>query len=625
MKRVISAFLVLVILAFALIGCSGQQNDTSANDPNTLTLVIGHQQHTALLEAMQKKFPDINFEFEYYSGGNHSYYLSERITHGDAGDLIFYTVFTSLEEHTSQFYDLSGTSLISALNDDVIPMLDVNGSIYQIPGPLDTRCISYNKTMFAEYGWEIPQNFDELVELVKQIRIDAPDITPIASAGQAAYYFSIPAAISQAGFLSTSDGYKWEQAFFKGEASAKEGFEEGLIGTQRLIDAGAFDAEKYDGLWNLETAMINREAAMNIQWAGINNLFVASESGSTTDEFGLMPFFGLNEGDRVIVFNTTGAWSINRRLGEAGNEKKLENALKVMEWITSEEGQELLRTNKTQIAVTKANFEMDPRIAKLLEFTENGYKAPMMYTGYEHMLVESGNCVAQAALNKDSNGMADSFVQTADSLNKEFSENKDVSAYESYLKDDLNNAQTVQLMTDILLGTGMGDFALSTHTGKYNGISNYYGTAGSLYSGGISSQDVTTIMAASKLMVTTLELTGAEVRTLLEQGKGMYEEEWSAWHHEEPFAENADELTQEYFAYYWSGLDVTMKDGKVTSMKLNGTELSDTETYTVVFTQNDYPRAYRDSAKLSELLVQDMLVNYFTKTPEVKAPEVLRK
>ncbi len=477
MKKIFALILALSMLISMLAGC-GTQTAKPSDDENTLTLLIGHQQHIPLLKAMQEKFPEIKFEFEYYAGGNHSYYISERISHGDAGDLIFYTVFTSLDEHTSQFYDLSGTSLAGALNDDVIPMLDVNGSIYQIPGPLDTRCISYNKTMFQEYGWEVPNNFDELVELVKQIRIDAPMVTPIASAGQAAYYFSIPAAISQAGFLSTSKGYEWEQAFFMGEVSAREGFEEGLIGTQRLIDAGAFDAEKYAGQWNLESFMINREAAMNIQWAGINNLFVVSENSGTTDEFGLMPFFGLNESDKVIIFNTTGCWSINRKLGEPGNEKKLENALKVLEWLTTEEGQELLRTNKTQIAVTKAEFEMDPRIAELLEFTENGYKAPMMYTGYEHMLVESGNVVAQAALNNDAAGMVENFVQTADSMNKEFSENKDVSLYGSYLMDDLDEAQTTRLMTDILLDTGMGDFALSTHTGKRNGTTNYYGTAG---------------------------------------------------------------------------------------------------------------------------------------------------
>lgn len=624
MKKILAWVLVLAMLTSMLASC-GTRNSDPAEDENTLTLLVGQQQHIPLLEAMQEKFPEINFEFEYYSGGNHSYYISERISHGDAGDLICYTVFTSLDEHTSQFYDLSGTSLTGALNDDVIPMLDVNGSIYQIPGPLDTRCISYNKTMFQEYGWEVPNNFDELVELVKQIRIDAPEITPIASAGQAAYYFSIPAAISQAGFLSTSKGYEWEQAFFAGEVSAREGFEEGLAGTQRLIDAGAFDAEKFAGQWNLETAMINREAAMNIQWAGINNLFVASENGSTEDEFGLMPFFGPNEGDKVIVFNSTGYWSINRRLGEPGNEKKLENALKVMEWLTSEEGQNLLRTNKTQIPVTKVDFDMDPRIAELLKYTENGYKAPMMYTGYEHLLVETGNVVAQAVLNNDPEGMAEAFIQTADSMNKEFLENKEVSLYGSYLKDDLNEEQTSLLMTDILLDTGMGDFALSTHTGKHNGTTNYYGTAGTLYAGGINSQDVTTLISESRIMVATLDLTGAEVRTLLEQGKGMYDTEWNAWHKDEPFAENADELPQEYFPYYWSGLDVTMENGKVTSMKLNGVELSDTEIYTVIFTECDYPRAYRDVAVISELMVQDMLVNYFMKTPEINAPEALRK
>ncbi len=625
MKKILSMLLVLAMLVPALAGCGAQTKQNTKNDDDTLTILLPQKQMGGIIDVIKEKFPDINFEEEVYIGDNSSAYLSDRIVHGEAGDLIYYTVFSPLEEHTSQFYDLAGTTITSNLNDDVISMVDIDGSIYQLPGPLEMRCVSYNKTLFEEYGWEMPNNFDELVELVKQIRKDAPDITPISSAGQVAYYFSIPGQMSQAGYLSTSDGYKWEQAFFKGEVSMREGFIEGLEGTKRLIEAGAFDYEKYENEWTVDQYIVNREAAMNIQWAGVNALFTQIEESGSKDEFGLMPFYGVNESDKVIVYNSTGYWSINKKLGEKGNEKKLENAVKVLKWLSSSEGQELLRSNQGQLPVTADKMEIDPRITELLEYTQNGYKTPMMYTGYEHLLVETGNIIGEAIKTGNTENMIDDFIVLGDKLTKQYAESKDTSLYNAYMMEDLDREQTAQLIADILSDTGLGDFSLVTMTGVKNDVVNRYGAAGQIYKGGIILQDILIINASRKNSVGTLELTGEEVRTLLEQGKPRYKDECLSWEFGDPFAENPDELPQEYFEYYWSGIDVTMKDGKVTSVKLNGKELSDTETYTVVVEECDYPRAYIDEFAISELTLQDMLINYFTKQGEIYAPKVLRK
>ncbi len=624
MKKLISVLLVISVLMCCFAGCDTNKQEQT-DEQNTLTLLIPNEKLPDFIKEIQKKFPEINFEIEHYVGDNGSAYLSERIIHGEASDLIYYSVFTSLEEHTSQFLDLSDTTIPGTLKSDILSLLDVNGAIYQIPGPLETRCIAYNKTMFEEYGWAVPNNFDELVELCKQIRKEAPGVTPIVSSGQEAYYFSIPASIAQAGFMSTSEGYQWEQAFFKGEASVEEGFKEGLEGTKRLIDAGAFDGEKCAGLWNCDNFMANREAAMNIQWSGINTLYIAKDTDKTTDEFGFIPFYGLEETDKVIIFNSTGNWSINRKLGEKGNEKKLENALKVMEWITSVEAQSLLRTNETQLSVTKDDFEMDPGLSELLELTQNGFKDPMMYTGYEHMLVEAGKIITDAVMSGNTENMAEDFIEIGDKINKEYAENREASIYNSHVMENLTKEETAQLMANILLDTGMGDISLISQTGIKNGVTNESGVAGSIYSGGIVMHDILIVNADRAMHVATVDITGAQLRTLIEQGKGLAAGESHYLVGEGEEVENPESLPQEYFNYFWAGIDVTMSDGKVSSMKFKGKEMSDTETYTVVFSETDYPREFFGNAKVSELLVQDAMIKYFEKTPEIYAPEVLRK
>ncbi len=211
-------------------------------------------------------------------------------------------------------------------------MLDVNGAVYQIPGSLEIFCISYNKTLFEENGWTVPSSLSELLATVKQIRTDNPEITPISSSLMGGYPFIFAGVTSKDGFLSTTEGYQWEQNFWNGEGSFGEGFSEGLDVLAQLIDAGAFDGcEKYETVWTCEDEFIKRESAMNIQWAGAKALFSAAEKSGSTDEFGLLSFFGLNDNSFVVGHSATSFWSVNRKLGEKGNEEKLQNALEVME------------------------------------------------------------------------------------------------------------------------------------------------------------------------------------------------------------------------------------------------------------------------------------------------------
>ncbi len=620
MKRILS-FAISAAMCFSLMsGCSSGDKA----DDNTLTITVPSDRYEAILSVMEEKFPEINFEVNYYVGDNASSYLGETIKHGDAGDLIYYTMFTTLSEETNQMLDLSGYPITGNINEDVLGLLDVNGAIYQIPGPLELRCIAYNKTLFEENGWKIPQNFDEQIEVIKQIRADQPDISPMVCSMFPAYAFVLPATYAQAGFLSSPAGYDWEQEYFAGTASYGVGMDEGFTAVERLIEADAFEVEEFVGKWNCNDAVINREAAMYIVWAGVGSFLDQIESSGCTDEYGLLPFYGQEDGESVIGYNASSLWSINRKLGEKGNEKKLENALKVMEWIVSAEGQELLKGNKGQIPVTKEGMDMDPRVEELMELGANGFRAPGLYAGYEHMMVESGQVIQDAILAHSAEGMRENAVKIADELNLEYVANKNTSGY-TYLTEDIDKAETAQLMADILQESGMGDFTLITHTDLKNGVINAQGCGGNLYEGGITDIKMLIINANRNMHVSTIELTGAEVKTLLENGKGMYENEYKAIKGTGEPAEAPDSMPHEYFDYYWSGLEVAMKDGKVTSMKLNGTELSETDTYTVVFAENDYPRAYMDKAAVSETLVSEAMLDYFENHSEISAPEVLRK
>ena len=51
--------------------------------------------------------------------------------------------------------------------------------IYGVPYVANAAGMLYNKDLFAEHGWEIPETWDEMIALFEQIKAETPDIYPI--------------------------------------------------------------------------------------------------------------------------------------------------------------------------------------------------------------------------------------------------------------------------------------------------------------------------------------------------------------------------------------------------------------------------------------------------------------
>ncbi len=596
MKRIIPFILVITMLLSLLAGCGKPDNA----DDNTLTLNVGYNNSgdvTKMVEAMQRAFPEINFDIRWYVGDNPGNYQLNRVRNDDASDIIFYPNFTDLEVDTSRMLDLSGYSFIGNLSDEVLNAMNVNGGIYQIPSNLEVRCTAYNKTLFKENGWAVPTNYNEMLSLVKQIRAEQPEITPIAMGALPIYTFNLVATMSQASSLITSEGQAWEQSFFAGEASIAEGFRDGLTMMEELIDAGAFNFKNSIGKTQVEDQLVNREAAMYAIWIGTQDLLNAFDGKNTTDELGLIPYYGISGEDTIVGYRASIMWSLNKKLADKGNEKKLENALKVTEWFLSAEAQSYM---DGQLPVVKDSMEVDSRVTELMALAVGGYQEHTLYMGYEHIIPSIGQIIQPAILTGNTEGMREKIISTADTLNAAQVASGGKTGIAT-LNGDCNEGQTAQVAADILQNSGLGDFALITHAGKINDSVNTWGASGNLYEGALSLSDMSALVMGvrANLPVQTVELTGSEVKALLENGKV---------------------IGDKAFPYYWSGIDVTLEGGKVTSVKLGGAELDELATYTVVFAPNDYPAAYKNKAVSGEKLLLDLIQSYFRNNPTVDAP-----
>ena len=631
-KRLLAAMLALMTAAGLLTGC-GTLNKTEAvsselftGDPDAIRIFVwGNSEHKDILP---EKFPDIKFDFYEYNGMNITSSIAKLLERNELGDIHINSLQVTDEVAKEHLMDLSGMSVCSKYEPSMLNQYDIDGAIYQLPGSVSVRCILYNKDMFEENGWKEPQNFDELAALCRQIREETPDITPIVMGGASCgYYFTAMTTFSQCEYLYTPEGADWAKKYAVGEAGAAEGFASGFEMMQELIDARAFDYEKNQGLWDKELfqkRMDTGEAAMMFLWGSQDA--VAKEIENSSTEYAVMPF---RKRDGTAFLSNTVSYniSLSKQLEEKGNEKKLEDAKRVLDWLSSGEGIYAI-TNDSSTSIFPLKDEGNPLSFKLYQdlWTENTdcIKAPMLYAGYEDVLIPTGEYIMEAVR---VNGSLDGITDMMDEIHKKYLQDGNEGIQVGSFTRDFTHKETLQLLAEMLQEMGSSDISMVSDGIVKDGVSNNSGGHLNFYEGALAEEQLSCTIPGNNQVTPCVQmtLTGAQIRMLVETGKHVVMHENSKTGHYLDSAEGA--IASGYFDYYWAGMDVSMTDGKVSSMTLDdGREITDGESYTVTFAPTDYTDGVEASGNPVKLdfFVKDALRSYIKAHSPVNPPEVCR-
>lgn len=585
-KRLKGYAVCLSVLFGVLVLLAGCGNGTQSTDEDALTVHVRYGSTTEAI--LREQFPDIPFVFSYYDGKNPTSDMQMHVQHHDISDIYIGSLPLNEKDATENLLDLSGYNFCNNYEPSILNQYDINGKIYQVPAPLIVRCIAYNKDMFAAHGWQEPQTFDELVALCAQIRAETDDITPIVFGGAGVgYYFTTMTTFAQTEYLHTLEGKAWERDYLAGKAKAADGFGSGIQMTQQLIDAGAFDYSKNASYWDAEifkTYMENDEAAMQFVWGGQDELLgLLEERGA---KYGFMPFRNYR-GDAFLGTNVMYSIGLSKNLAEPGNEAKLKNALRVMEWFSTEDGQNQLSNLSARVVYpikNTKNEQMSKQFHDLWYENLDGIKAPMLYVGYEDVLVQAGEYIAEAMNGEhDLSGLASMI----DELHQLGLQRKNAAGS---FTQSFTHQETVQMMAEILHSRGDSDITLVSDGARVGDVRNMAGVHSRFYEGDLYYDWLSIFIPGchnyeNKMM--QLTLTGAQIQELLEQGKHMvrYADDNNTY----AVAEDDTAIATARYDYYWTGMTVEMKNGKVTAMTLSdGTPVEPEHTYTVSFAEGDY-------------------------------------
>lgn len=586
--RVVCLSLASLLAASALSGCAAAvdlsvrpQDDIvtmSAVDTEKTTITIRAEYNVSnetLRSALAAKFPEVNFVSVFHCSQETQYELRQSLLGGSAEDLVISPNMKSIADIAPQtLLDLSGEALTNNYAGSALEACQLDGKLYYLPGPSSVYGIVYDKTLFAQNGWQVPKSYDEFLALVKTI--DASGIRAIQPTckypRQAQLMFTM---FDYDAVFGGVDNYRWMKNYQAGTASMRGQIEPALDRYRELQAADVIRAEDFEMQPGNRSTMLYRDHTCAMIVENEQAALYAEQAGSD-HEYGMFPFWCGNEANSDNVMSIPGYYvGINAALAQKGSEKKLAKVKEVLAYISTPEGQlaisggELLQMSN----VTGTSFTENEFNAGIMDTIRKGHAVP------EVELMSTGNANAaekalKANLQKYLEGSvsADELIEACDA------------ARTGALNTAVDRGETVGQAADNFTCLETGLFiadALREKAGAQIGLclvgTTHCGMVGRIYKGDICAADIASLSLSvgttsgdpNDKKLWKVSMTGAELTQLLRDATA--------------FAPNDNVPNIPY--YVASGLKIKFapwKADKLVSVTLaDGSRLDPDQTYTV--------------------------------------------
>ena len=521
-KKMLSLLLAMSCTAALLGGCAG--GDTSddnggSSEHEAITMQSPFRNISAFIDIVHEKYPEINLEVIPYSGKNYTAYVKAELAADDMPDIYCTSYFTpDLDDVSSKLIDLSSYAFTDNYAEARLrDVTDSKGAIYLLPTYYDCIGITYNKTLLEKNGWTLPTSLKELEELAPQVEAAGYDLC-LDEIQLPGYGFQYLCDILDTGWLNTPDGRAWQTAFLKGEATLEDTPEmlESMSILQKWRDLGMLNGN----------GDITSDNDTRLKMAEGNTLFLLGNSNvfsedETTDEFGLMPFLSEDGTRNTFVLNVNRYIGLNKHLEEAGSEQKLEDALHVMEVLSTVEGMQALNSlysDTSLLPLKDYTVSSNGYYADIQDQINSGATAPLIYNGWENIIVAIGESMISFVTGEST---LDDVVSTIDGNQHLIWDNSD--QYYTTVTQKIDTEHCAKLVGICFAEASGADMALISMNKWYrmddSGDLNLDGVSGALFPLPVTDQEITSILPTGwRQNIQTVTLTGKRVKELAETG-----------------------------------------------------------------------------------------------------------
>ena len=528
-KRLLSLGLTLVCFVSLLTGCgntgstSNAPKDDIGNGHPVITMNAPHRNMSVFAELVHEKYPEINLEIIPYNGQNASAYMQDMRLSGEMTDIYFTSFYTPGRYNDAEdFLDIAGYEFTNNYTQSRLREVTVDGAIYMLPLSYNATGITYNKTLLDNNGWELPTNLDELAALKEKVET-AGYIFSRCQLQYPGYGFQYLCNIADTSFLSTIDGMVWQEKFLNGEANVEDTPEmvEALQLLNRWRDIGMLNADGTPDEDNATKKFVIEGNTLFL--VGNSNDLLTGEASS--DTYRLMPYLSEDGSQNVFILNVNRFVGLNKKLGEAGNEQKLEDAGKILDLISTVEGMTALdpkQTNSRLFPLKDWAADEDSYYVDVLDDLNSGHTASFIYSGWENIVVELGEKMIDFV---KGNTSLDEVIRCFDE-NQHLITDNDVEYYTT-VTETIGTEDCAKLV-GVIFGEAAGADAALISVNQWNPNldtieMNTPGVSGSLFPLPVSDQELTSILPTGwRGNIQLITLTGAEIKSLAETGYDFY-------------------------------------------------------------------------------------------------------
>lgn len=470
------------------------------------------------LDLAEDTYPDIRLEYNAYAGADPTAYSWAQMQADDIPDVFITSRILDAGLAKERLADLSGYGFTDDISPSLLDTPANDGGTYLLPVCNTLHGIYYNKTLMEENHWEVPTDIDGLETLC--IQIQNKGMTPglVCTKTNDDPFFAV-FNLAKADWLGTPEGADWEQAFLDGSASAAGVWDPTMKEVQRYLNMGMFTADPQDRSNQklIQEELGSRRAVFCTSMASVTGTDLPNG-----DELGMMPYISGDGKKNAYIYSPAGYIGISRRLTQPGNEKKLENAVKLLSLLYSPEGQAAFTTERTPCilsALDDADVPEDAFLYDAWQAQRQGRVFPVTYTGWEEVLFDMGRMYKEWFRGTEGvdgptaitlmDGIQTAYLNLPEHIGASFCEST----------DNFTLEETAALAGKAL-GSAVGaDAAMipaATFYEKGEGLK--CGISGKLYKGPIDMETLLAVSPGYDGEYALLTMTGAQAKELAEEG-----------------------------------------------------------------------------------------------------------
>lgn len=505
---------LLFLFSIFTINCSEIDIISFYHEP--LTIVSMFPNMELFIDKVHEKYPEINFEIIPYRGNNMTAYLNAQLASNDMPDIYVTTNYVKGQKDLSNsLLDLSGYAFTSNFSPSLLHEVSDNGATYLLPTHFSCLGITYNKTLLEKNGWTLPTSFDELSLLAPKVKEAGCELAlnQIALPG---YGFQYLCNILDTGYFNTISGRQWQKDFLDGKVKLSDSSEmlEALSVIKKWKEVGMLNG---NGSWTNDVVTKKKVAEGNTLFMlGGTNDFTNED---TSDVYSIMPYLSQDGTKNSLILKVSWFVGLNKQL--ENNPVKLEDALHVMEVLSTVEGMSLLNTSYSNSMLLPLKDYKIPNTSYYKDVEEDlnkGLIAPFIYNGWENIIVPIGNVVLDYIRDL---ATFDDIIKTIDENQYLLTDNS--SACYTKAIEKINNDDCIRLIGECFSKASGADFALISRN-EFHSVDgmtymNSDGVSGELYPLPITDQEITSIIPTGwHKNIQLLTLTGDRIKEIANDG-----------------------------------------------------------------------------------------------------------